>query len=331
MQIDLRTVTIKPLRNTYAHVARHIGGDKVASRYQEGTIGIQAEGNFHYRPLWDPERLVFDRGRTALVMKNWYSFSDPRQFYYGAYTLARARMQEAAEADFSLVEDRGLVSLMTPEARSLALSILVPLRHLEWGGNMNNCYISAYGYGTALCNPALFHAMDRLGNAQYLTRIGLLLEDETYLDRAKADWMTHPAWQGLRKYVEDCFVLTDWFELYVAHNLVLDGLVYPLVFGEIDGRLGALGGGAIVPMLTRFQSDWFAESQKWVNATVKTAAGESPGNAQLVTDWTRDYLALAHAAVLPLAALAFGDEAGRVCEDVVAQFKARVAKLGVTL
>ena len=35
MQLDLRTVTIKPLRQTFTHVARRIGGDKPASRYQD--------------------------------------------------------------------------------------------------------------------------------------------------------------------------------------------------------------------------------------------------------------------------------------------------------
>ena len=34
MQIDLRTVSIKPLRHTFDNVARRIGADKPASRYQ---------------------------------------------------------------------------------------------------------------------------------------------------------------------------------------------------------------------------------------------------------------------------------------------------------
>ena len=41
MQIDLRTVSIKPLRNTFDHLVRRFG-DKPASRYQEGSYDIQA-------------------------------------------------------------------------------------------------------------------------------------------------------------------------------------------------------------------------------------------------------------------------------------------------
>jgi len=100
MQIDLRTVTIKPIRQTFTHIADRIGPDKSASRYQEATLNVQADANFHYRPTWDPDHEIFDASRSALVMKDWYAFKDPRQYYYATYTIARARMQETAEADF---------------------------------------------------------------------------------------------------------------------------------------------------------------------------------------------------------------------------------------
>ena len=41
MNIDLQAREITPLRQTYAHVAAYIGGDKAASRYQEATLGAQ--------------------------------------------------------------------------------------------------------------------------------------------------------------------------------------------------------------------------------------------------------------------------------------------------
>ena len=84
MQIDLRTVQIKPLRQTYDHIARRFG-DKPASRYQEASYDVQAVTNFHYRPYWDPEHEVFDASRTKIKMKDWYSFRDPRQFYYAIW------------------------------------------------------------------------------------------------------------------------------------------------------------------------------------------------------------------------------------------------------
>ena len=236
MQIDLRTVSITPLRQTYNHIADYLGADKAASRYVEATMGVQGTTNFHYRPTWDPEREMFDERRTAIKMKDWYVLKDPRQYYYGSYTQARARMQETAEADFDFVESRGLADSYDDSARRAALDFYIPLRHVAWGGNLNNGYQSAYGYGTAITQASLYASMDQLGVAQYLTRLGLLMGNESELEAGKHAWMNAPAWQPLRKYVEDSFVVKDWFENFVAQNMALDGLLFRLAYKEEIGR-----------------------------------------------------------------------------------------------
>lgn len=330
MQIDLRTVSITPLRHTFEHVEELIGPNKTPTRYQEATLRVQADANFHYRPTWDPDHEIFDPSRTAIAMANWYSFKDPRQFYYSTYTIARARMQETAEADFDFVEQRGLGETYDGDAKALALDVLLPLRHVAWGGNMNNSSICAYGYGTAVTAPCIFHAMDQLGVAQYLTKVGLLLAGPEALDQAKTDWLDEPRWQELRRYVEDTFVVKDWFELYVAQNLVLDGLLYPLVYDKVDTALTAKA-GPTVAMLVRFQSEWFAETAKWVDATIKTAAGESAENAALLSEWTRTWRDRAVTALAPLADHALGEGGPPALADVVATFDARAAKTGLDL
>ena len=109
MEIDLRTVAIKPVRQTFDHIARRFG-DKPASRYQEGSYDLQQTDVFHYRPLWEPEMQLFDTRRTKVQMKDWYVLKDPRQFYYGAWTIARARQQDAADSSFEMIEERGLAT-----------------------------------------------------------------------------------------------------------------------------------------------------------------------------------------------------------------------------
>lgn len=330
MQIDLRTVTIKPIRQTFDNVARHLGADKPASRYLEGTIGIQCEDNFHYRPLWDQEHEIFDPRRTAIKMKDWYQLKDPRQYYYGTYTIARARMQENAEADFDFVEERGLAASYPAAAKQLALEILVPLRHVAWGANMNNSFICGYGYGSAVANPAMFHAMDNLGIAQYLTRLGMSLDDAPCLDVGKEAWMSGAMWQDLRRYVEDSFVVQDWFELFVVQNLVLDGLLYPLIYQHFDKALSAQA-GPVVSMLTRFQSEWFGETAKWVDAVIKVAAADSAENKAKLSDWTTAARDRAAKALAPIAKQALGADADAILATVVDQFNARAAKAGLTI
>jgi len=329
MQIDLRTVSIKPLRHTYGHIARRFG-DKPASRYQEGTYDLQPTANFHYRPTWDPDREIFDASRTALKMKDWYAFKDPRQYYYGTWTLARARQQDTAESNFDFVDTRRLSALMSDEVRTLALDLLLPLRHVAWGANMNNASICAYGYGTAITQPCMFQAMDQLAIAQYLTRIGLLLGDTESLAGARQHWLYAAGWQPLRRYVEDSFVVQDWFELYVAQNLVLDGLLYPLVYNTLVEDELSMRGGTAIAMLTQFMTEWQAETVKWVDAQIKTATAESPENAALVAGWVRTWQARAIEALAPLAERGLGERAGAVMGDLVQQFSARLSRLGVT-
>jgi len=330
MQIDLRTVSITPLRQTYTHIAERLGADKPASRYIEGTMNVQPDVNFHYRPTWDPEHELFDPRRTRLVMKDRYALKDPRQFYYGAYTQARARMQEVAEADFEFVETRGLADRFDDGARRVALDFYVPLRHVAWGANMNGAYQCAYGYGTAITQPCLYAGMDQLGIAQYLTRLGLLLGTPGELEAGKQAWLEAPAWQPLRRLVEDTWVMKDWFELYVAQNVVLDGVLFGLAYKEVDQALSERA-GPVVSMLTRFQAEWAQDANKWVDAVMKVAAAESPENKALLSEWYAHWRARVQEALAPVAALGLGSDGAQALERALAAVDARMNKAGLSL
>lgn len=330
MQIDLRTVSIQPLRNTFDHLARRFG-DKPASRYQEASYDIQAAENLHYRPTWAPEQQLYDASITKIVMQDWYALKDPRQYYYNTYTLARARQQDTAEANFEFVDSRGLADMLPEALRNTALAVLVPLRHAAWGANQHNSFICGYGYGAAFTQPCMYHAMDNLGIAQYLSRLGLLLGGTEALEAGKRAWMDGAAWQPLRRYVEDCLVVRDPFELFIAQNLALDGLLYPLIYERIvDDELSVRGGSAVA-MLTRFMTDWFAETRKWVDAVVKVAAAESAHNQAQINEWVQAWSSRAAAVLLPVVELALGAQADdAVCEQL-AGLKQRLDKIGITL
>ena len=329
MNIDLQAREIKTLRNTYSHVAKYIGDDKPASRYQEATYGAQPMANFHYRPTWDPAHEIFDASRSQVVLADWYVLKDPRQFYYASWAMARARQQEAMEANFQFVESRGMVDKIADDVRQKAIRVLMPLRHAAWGANMNNASICAYGYGNAFTAPAMFHAMDNLGIAQYLTRLGLALDEPSVLDDGKAAWLNDPHWQVLRRLVEDTLVVQDPFELFVAQNLVLDGLLYPLIYGSFVDDHIALQGGTAVAMLTAFMPEWHDESARWVDAVVKTAAAESDANRLHITAWVQTWTERALEALAPLARLALGEAGGVALDDAAALLADRCRKAGV--
>ena len=325
MQIDIKTTAVEPVRNNFDNVRRRQGSDKPVSRYLEATLDVQSEEHFHYRPLWDQRHAIHDPSRTRIRMKDWYALLDPRQYYYGTYTIARARMQDAVDRNFKLAEKRGLFADLPPETARKIRTLLLPRRHVEWGANMNNCLIADLGYGTAVTQAAMFATMDRLGIAQYLTRLGLLLDGNTgdSLDEAKRAWMEHEAWQGLRRYVEDTFVLDDWFELHVAQNLVLDGVLYPLYERFEDDLVGR--GASALPVVLEFMPSWTEEHRRWTDAVVQIAARESEDNRKLLADWASAWRKRAAEAVGPLQRAMF--EASTGAKEQLASLDVRIGKL----
>lgn len=332
MNLDIKTTNIKPRRQTFANVARRLGADKPASRYDEAMYDLQAAEIFHYRPTWEPQYELFDARRTAIKMADFYALRDPRQYYYGTYTIARSRMMESTEKNFSFVEKRNQMAAIDPAWAQKIQDYLIPLRHYEWGANMNNSQITDVGFGTAITQATMYATMDRLGIAQLISRAGLLMDGGSgdSLNEAKIAWMNAPMWQPMRHMVEDSLVVPDWFELFLAQNLVFDGLVYPLVYTEFDS-IGQAHGGAPLSMLCDFMVDWFDETSRWVNAVISTAAKESEANRELFSAWFKHWAPRAVGAVKPIAQHVLGSDADDAVARALATLENRAKVLSLTV
>ena len=330
MSVQIKTVDFEPKRQTFGHVARRLGGDKPATRYQEATFDLQPTANFHYKPLWEPEFWVYDERKTAVVLSDWYKLLDPRQYYYATYNIARANMNQSVERSFTFADERGLIDKLSAEARARIETGLLPLRHLHWGANMNMTEICQRGYGAALTAPCIFSAMDHLGMAQIVSRIGLVLDGQTgaSLDAAKQVWLNDPAWQGVRKLIEDTFVERDFIQLYVAQTLAVNGVVFDLVYKLADAAWKEAG--ITIAMLTEFMTDWRAEESRWSDSVIKTVAAESPENKALVSQWAKLWIDRAVEAAKPLSASLLGDN-GAAAEAAGEATRKRAASLGLAL
>ena len=169
--------------------------------------------------------------------------------------------------------------------------------------------------------------MDRLGIAQYLSRIGLLLDGNSgdSLAAAKEIWMNDEIWQGVRRYVETTLTLDDWFEVFIAQDVVLDTLIYDLYFVQYDQALADQGGSDIA-MLTEFMTQWHKDTSRWVDNVLKTVANESDANKDKISEWVDKWKQAAIADLAPLAQSAVGDEALNTAAEVLNK---RLAKAGL--
>lgn len=309
MSLEIRTKAISQARKSFGNLQRRLGDAKTPTRYEEVSYDLQPTANFHYKPLWRPEYELYDPNLTKIKMEDWDSLRDARQFYYATYNISRASMMETAQKNLKMADDLNLIDATPQEWRDMIVKCVGPMRHFEWGANMNNYQICADGFGVAVTAPASFCAHDRLGIAQLLTQLMLALDPSgESLDLSKAEWLDNDIWQGVRKCLEDSFVLTDWFELFVAQNLVMDSLLQPLVFEAIDEE-GRTKGGQGLSIVTQFMREWRQDHNRWVDGVLKAAANESEDNANLLREWRADWTARIKQAVKPLAEYALGDKA----------------------
>jgi len=285
MTLEIKTAGIEPIRQNYAYIERRFG-NKPATRYQEVSFDIQPETNFHYRPLWKPEKTLNDKTHTAIEMQDWYAFKDPRQFYYGTYVQHRARLQDIAESNFSFFEKRQLAEHISEDVKAKVIALFLPFRHIEQTANLHMMSGSAYGYGTVLTQACIYAAMDRLGMAQYISRVGLALDGNTgeSLIPAKQAWMQDKAWQGLRKLCETSLTEQDYFKLFLLQNLVIDSFMSELVYTQFDQWL-AQHQARDLAILMEFMQEAMADLRKWSDPVLKTAIAESEENKALIQGW----------------------------------------------
>lgn len=264
MQYELRTQVIEPRRKTFQYLLDRYG-DRPASRYEEGTIDVQATEHFHYRPLWDPEHELYDESYSALRLTDPYSFTDPRQYYYAPYVTARAAMHEAFAKTLEYLEQRDLLQRMPDAWRAIATQVVLPLRHYESGAQLVTVTGARFAYGTTISQCCAYAAFDRVGNAQLISRFGLAMaggSDEA-LTEAKRLWVEEPALQGLRRYVEELFVEDDWAAGLLGLDLT-DRLLYSLLYRHLD-EAALLGGAGAYSLVAQHLSTWFTDQRRWID------------------------------------------------------------------
>jgi len=269
---EIRQNVIDPLRVGFDWVERRLG--RPANRYEEASIEVQQEENFHYRPLWDPDHDIFDPGYSRLRLSDWYRFTDPRQYFYYTYNQTRTKAAEQLDSALQYAEDAGVFDQLAAPWRELLVTVIGPLRHFEYGANMVYAQICRFSYGTTIEQAAIFSSFDHLGNAQQLTKILLKLpEGLEGLAQAKAAWMEDPALQPLRRYIEDVLVVEDWGEQWVALSVALAPYLYPLVFarGEELGRNTGLG---MAGMAFRYFFNWYRDDRQWTDRLWETFASD---------------------------------------------------------
>lgn len=300
---NIRTNSIEPRRAAYAELERRFG-EKSASRYQEAVYRAQPEENFHYRPLWDPSREIYDRNYSVLQLTDPYQYTDPRQLYYATYVAKRAEEYENFAKNLKFIEDRNLTSRLSDHWKTVIQDLYLPMRHWEGACQLIAINGGRFAWGHTVSQVLALSAFDRLGNAQAHSMIGLTVSGGTTeaLDQAKENWLESEALQPLRKYTEETLVEQDWGTGVIAVDVV-DAQLFPLMHTYVED-MALAEGATVMSLLNQHFTNWYADQQKWLNPLLKAWVNDEThgaDNAKALGEMVASHLERATAAVTPIA------------------------------
>jgi toluene monooxygenase system protein E len=274
---------VPPLK-TYSHLA---GKRQVPSEYEIVSTGLL------YHPTRGfetdvPVRRWYQRYQrdARLRSDDWERFEDPRATTYPLYTSLQA--QQEAHLDGVL---RSWLASEHDLARAAAwhetfLRTLAPLRFALHGFQMIAAYVGQMAPSGRLTMAALFQSADQLRRVHRLAlHLGVLRKAHPFgEDPGRAAWQSAPAWQPLRRVVEQALVAFDWGEALVALNLCLAPLVERLFFTELAPILREERDYLVAETLSSFDQDgrWH---QAWSTALVKLAVADHEENAGVIQEW----------------------------------------------
>jgi propane 2-monooxygenase small subunit len=274
--------------------------------YEDVTCDTQPSVNRHMNRGWP---LHFEDGRSlwwedasALRAGDWYAFRDPGGIWERAYYQDGSAAERGIDATLRAARVEGsLDDLDDAWVEFLRASLQVPAfaDHGLWRATATH-HRSCPSDTVAHCVGMLSAAKQR--SAQALVLYGMDLDEHFggfAIERSKEAWLTDPAWQPARDYVERLRTTADWGEVVVAVNVVFEPLVGTLLRRELLSRTARASGDLVTPAVCKpaaLEWDW---ARGWTARLLgELLADERFGgaNADVVGGWVADWAPRARAA-----------------------------------
>jgi len=290
---------VPPLK-TYSHLA---GERRVPSEYEIVTTKLLYhpqrgfEVDVPLRPWYDR----YQRG-GQLRCADWERFADPRATTYPSYTALQSRQESHLDGVLRSWEATKHDPDLLTSWQETFLRTLAPLRFALHGFQMAAAYVGQMAPSGRIAIAALLQSADELRRVHRIAyHMGLYRKLHPGPDRSRGAWQEAPAWQPLRRAVEQALVSYDWGEALVALNLALKPLVEALFLTELARLARERHDFLLGEVLSSFDEDgrWH---QAWSATLVRMAAPEGD-NRHVLRGWIERWWPRAHAAVSAAATL----------------------------
>ncbi|MDP7704827.1 monooxygenase [Mycobacterium sp. TY815] len=189
---------------------------------------------------------------TKLVHPNWFEFRDPSNMWQRPYIKQQAQHERAIANAITAAKADGSFLDITPGWYDVLAHHYEALASFEWGMFRAHAFVTREALSDTLSVASTFSAMDRLRHQQDIALYSLDLHEQIadYAEGAgNRTWLEDPVCQPARRLVERLMAVTDWGEMLLITNLVVEPLYAALVGSEFFRRLAPLHGDVVTPVI----------------------------------------------------------------------------------
>jgi methane monooxygenase component A beta chain/propane monooxygenase small subunit len=189
---------------------------------------------------------------TALSHPNWFEYRDPSAMWQRPYIKQLAQFERSVDSAMSTAKANGAFSDIAPPWLELLSQHYEASASFEWGMFRAHAFVTREALSDTLTMASVFAAQDRLRHQQNIALFSLALHEQiaTYEEGlGMATWLEDPMCQPARRLVERAMSLTDWCELILMSNLVVEPLYTALVGSEFFRRLAPLHGDVVTAVI----------------------------------------------------------------------------------
>ncbi len=285
-----------------------------ATLYEDVTIDTQPSVHRHLRRGW-PVRFADGRGAwddrsTALRHTDWFAFRDPGEQWERTYYQVGSAYEQQLEGAMKAGIEEGLIDDFHPEWVAFLREVLQLPAFLEHGLWFATAVAARDGLSDSLSTCLALQAAMKQRSAQAIVLYAMDLEafhGEFSIKDARTRWMEDPVWQPLRAYVERLAATTDWCELIIAANVLLEPLAGTLLRRELGTRAAAANGDTLTPTLARVATQEWEWIRGWTVAFCRFVLADpvnGAANRAQIDAWLADWQPQALNATLALRPLA---------------------------
>jgi hypothetical protein len=130
------------------------------------------------------------------------------------------------------------------------------------------------------------------------------LERELPIQAARESFLSDPAWQPARRYLERLAATPDWAEVLFAANLCFEPTVATMIRRELGIRAASTNGDTVTPVLARVATQEWEWTRAWTVELARLLLAEGGTNRAVLAGWVSDWLPRAIDALSALEPLA---------------------------